>query len=102
MAKDKINISLGINGQRYELKQIPLETESFYRDAATQINEKIAKYRRLGPDEPNERLIAMAALEISYENIALKDRNDTAPYINKLMAWSHDIDECLEENRKDE
>lgn len=38
---------------------------------------------------------AMTALELSFENVSLKDRNDTQPYAEKLKQLADDIDECI-------
>lgn len=94
---DKLTITLWINDQLYKMR-IPREDEYLYREAAKQIQDSIQKFRRLEPGASAERIFAMAAFEISYENISMKDRNDTKPYIEKIEQWSQEMDECLNED----
>lgn len=96
---DKLTITLWINDQQYRML-IPREDEYLYREAAKQIQERINKFRRLDPGASAERIFSMAAFEISYENISMKDRNDTKPYIDKIQQWSEEMDECLNEGMK--
>lgn len=96
---DKLTITLWINDQQYRML-IPREDEYLYREAAKQIQERINKFRRLDPGASAERIFSMAAFEISYENISMKDRNDTKPYIDKIQQWSEEMDECLNEDMK--
>ena len=37
----------------------------------------------------------MTALELAFENMSMKDRNDTQPYQEKLKQLEEDIDECI-------
>ena len=38
---------------------------------------------------------AMAALELSFENISMKDRNDTLPYTEKIRQLTEDVENCI-------
>lgn len=91
---DHLTITLWINDQRYAMF-IPREKEHLYREAAKQIKDTIKKYRDREPNASSERLLAMAAFEISYNNIAMKDRNDTRPYTEKLEQWEDELDKCF-------
>ena len=80
---DMMKIHLLIDNERYPMT-IRREDEQLYRDAAKQIDNKLNKYRSYYPDFSPARHWAMAALELAFENISMKDRNDTAPYQEKL------------------
>ena len=41
----------------------------------------------------------MVALELAFENMYLKDRNDTQPYMEKIKELEEEVDQCL--NLKD-
>ena len=79
-----MKIHLLIDNERYPMT-IRREDEQLYRDAAKQIDNKLNKYRSYYPDFSPARHWAMAALELAFENISMKDRNDTAPYQEKLQ-----------------
>lgn len=96
MADDILKTSLLINGQSYKIA-IPRDEEYFYRQAVKQINDTINKYRMKELDADSERLLAMAAFEISYKNIVMKDQNDTQPFVSKIKQWEQDIEKHLME-----
>ena len=66
-----------------------------YRDAAKQIDNKLNKYRSYYPDFSPARHWAMAALELAFENISMKDRNNTAPYQEKLKELTKEIEKQI-------
>ena len=65
------------------------------RDAAKQIDNKLNKYRSYYPDFSPARHWAMAALELAFENISMKDRNDTAPYQEKLQELTKELEKQI-------
>ena len=89
--EDKMKIHLLIDKERYPLT-IRREEEQLYRDAAKQIDNKLNKYRRAYPEFSTVKHWAMAALELAFENMSMKDRNDTQPYVDKLKQLEEDID----------
>ena len=91
---DKLNINLLIDNTRYPLL-IDREEEQIYRDAAKQIDYTLNKYRTAFPELDAKRHWAMAALEIAFENMTLKDRIDTHPFEEKLKEWSDELDGIL-------
>lgn len=91
---DKMRISLLVDTQRYPLT-INRDDEQLYRDAAKLIDNKLNKYRRAFPEFDDQKHWAMAALEIAFENMTLKDRIDTRPYQEKLKDWVGELDEVL-------
>ncbi|EJX01094.1 hypothetical protein EVA_10804 [gut metagenome] len=41
----------------------------------------------------------MVALELAFENTSMKDRNDTAPYQEKLVELTRELEEYLNQKR---
>lgn len=95
MEDDKLRINLLINNERYPLT-ISREKEQLYRDAAKQIDHKLNKYRRSFPEFNESRHWAMVALELAFENMSLKDLNDTLPYQEKIRQLTDDLNACME------
>ena len=81
---DVMKIHLLIDNERYPLT-IRREDELLYRNAAKQIDNKLNKYRSRFPDFSPTRHWAMAALELAFENISMKDKN------NKLKIFTHNL-----------
>ncbi|MDM8154271.1 cell division protein ZapA [Bacteroides gallinaceum] len=100
MEDGKLKIHLRIDNGLYPLV-IDREKEELYRKAAKQIDYKLNKYRSMYPEFSPTRHWAMAALELSFENVAMKDRNDTRPYAEKLKQLSDDIDGCIHPAKPD-
>ena len=94
MTDDQMKIHLLIDNERYPLI-IKREEEHLYRDAAKQIDYKLNKYRNKFPSLNTEKYWVMTALELAFENMSMKDRNDTQPYLEKLKQLEEDIDECI-------
>lgn len=95
---DKLNINLWIGSQRFQLN-ILRKDEQLYRDAAKQVNDKLNKYRQDYPNVGTEEIWAMAAFELSFQNISMKDRNDTQPLIEKIKELEKDIDLYIRKNK---
>ena len=92
--EDKMKIHLLIDNERYPLT-IFRKDEQLYRDAAKQIDYKLNKYRSMYPSFSATTHWAMAALELSFENISMKDRNDTQPYTEKIRQLMEDVETCI-------
>ena len=90
----RMRIHLLIDNDRYPLV-IQREDEQLYRDAAKQIDYKLNRYRREYPEFSAMKHWAMAALELAFENMSLKDRNDTRPLTDKLKELEQDMDRCI-------
>lgn len=91
---DKQNISLWVGNQLFELI-VPREDEKLYRDAAKLIKDKLNRYRREYPSFTTDRIWAMSMLELSFQYVMVKDRNDTQPFIDKIKELTTDIDQCI-------
>ncbi|MDD4610036.1 MAG: cell division protein ZapA [Bacteroidaceae bacterium] len=93
---DDRNITLIVLDTMYPLT-IKSKDEFVYREAAKALNEKIKKYRTKFPQSDSIKWVVMAALETSIERTYLKDKNDTAPYIEGITSLVKDIDQYLKE-----
>ena len=89
-----MKINLLIDNDRYPLL-IDRADEQKYRDAAKQIDHTLNRYRMAFPEFGAMKHWAMAALEIAFENMTLKDRIDTRPYEDKLRQWGDELDGIL-------
>ena len=83
---DMMKIHLLIDNERYPMT-IRREDEQLYN--------KLNKYRSYYPDFSPARHWAMAALELAFENISMKDRNDTAPYQEKLQELTKELEKQI-------
>lgn len=102
---DMMKIHLLVDNVRYPLT-IPRKDEQLYRDAAKLIDKILNKYRKLYqdrfPDFQPERFWAMTALELAFENVSMKDRNDTAPYMEKMKELTQEIERYISKNKGEE
>lgn len=89
-----MKINLWIDSQRYPLN-IRREDEILYRDAAKLIDKTLNKYRGYWPDKSSVNHWAMTALEIAFNLISMKDRNDTQPYLEKLEELTKELDNYI-------
>jgi cell division protein ZapA len=80
---DKIKINLQIAEKLYPLT-IDRKEEEMVREAAKQVNIRLNVYRTNYPSLDLEKVIAMVAYEFSLETLKQKQRNDTAPYTEKI------------------
>ena len=74
------------------------ETEEIVRAAAKQVNIRLNKYREVYKNLEPEKIIAMVAYQFSLEKLQLLQRNDTAPYTEKVK----ELTELLEDYFKKE
>lgn len=80
---DKIKINLQIADTNYPLT-INRTDEEMVREAAKQVNIRLNAYRTHYPNLVLEKVIGMVAYEFSLESLKLKQKNDTAPYTEKI------------------
>lgn len=97
--KDKMKIQLLLDNERYPMT-IRREDEQLYRDAAKQVDNKLNKYRSRFPDFSYEKHWAMAALELAFENVSMKDRNDTSPYREKLRELTEEMERYISSQKE--
>ena len=95
---EKKRFNLLIDNERYPVSILPAEEEG-YREAAKQINYKLNKYRSAFPEFNSKQHWKMVALDLAYENISMKGRNDIRPYMEKLKELEEDIERCIRPDR---
>ena len=89
-----MKINLLIDCQPYPLN-IRREDELLYRDAAKLIDKTLNKYREWMHNFDANKHWAMAALELAFNNISMKDKNDTKPYLEKLEELTKELDSYI-------
>ena len=89
-----MKINLLFDCQRYPLN-IHREDEILYREAAKLIDKTLNKYRKWMPDLDSNKHWAMAALELAFNNVSNKDKNDTKPYVEKLEELTKELDSFI-------
>lgn len=94
---DKIKINLLMAGTAYPLT-IRREDEETVREAARQVNVRLKQYRDYYPKASNEQLLGMVAYQFACENLRMKERNDTAPYTEKLKELTGTLEAYFKEN----
>lgn len=95
---DKIKIKLQIADSYYPLT-IPREDEEIIRRAAKQINDKLNKYRAHFPNLEPEKFLAMVALDLSADNLRLKMKNDTQPFVDKIKELTIELEEYFSKEK---
>ena len=91
---DKLKINLLIDNVQYTMN-IRREDEGLYREAAKQLNNKLAKYRKNYPEYDSAKHLIMVAFELSFENVKQKDNNNTQPYANRINILDELVDKCI-------
>ena len=94
---DKIKINLQIADSNYPLT-INRKEEEMVREAAKQVNIRLNAYREYYKNHEPEKIIVMVAYQFSLEKLQLLQRNDTAPYTEKVK----ELTELLEDYFKKE
>lgn len=89
-----MKINLLIDCQRYPLN-IRREDEQLYRDAAKLIDKTLNKYRSWKPELGASNHWAMAALELAFNLMTMKDKNETKPYLEKLEELTKELDNYI-------
>ena len=89
-----MKIHLVIDCNKYPLN-IRREDEQHYRDAAKLIDKTLNKYRSSWPELSANNHWAMAALELAFNLMSMKDRNDTQPYLEKLKELTQELDNYI-------
>ena len=72
--------------------------EGLYRKAATAINDKILQYssKFSGAKLELKDLLTMAAVHISAENLLLRQKEDTAPLLERIELLDKELEEYLQ------
>lgn len=98
MDKDKFLIHIEIAERSYGI-WIKREEEQAVREAAKIIRNKMLQYRQkyAKSDVSIKDLLAMVALQLSIDNLQLKDKNDTVPFADKIQVLTDKIELYLKE-----
>jgi len=96
MPTDFFKIQLYVAEKHYPLNCKRVE-EGIYRKAATNINEKIIRYSSKFAAAKLELkdLLAMAAIDISADNLRIKQIQDISPVFDKIEALDKELEEYL-------
>jgi cell division protein ZapA len=95
--KEFLNIRIDIAGKAYSLR-INREEEELARKAAKQIKTLSDQYQMKYPKSADKDWLAMAALQLSIDNLQLKERNDVAPFVEKIQQVTNLLETYIEEN----
>ena len=95
---DEFVINVDIIGHKFPMR-IPRKDEGFVREVAKQINIKYDRYRnRYARDAGETQWLAMTAFTLSKELMLEQDRNDTAPYEDKIRQMTALLENYLNEH----
>lgn len=96
---NKIRITLNIQGMQIPMN-ISRENEVQFREAAKIVNDRIGDFATRYPEMVDKNplyLYAMVLIERTVIAIDLKERNDTAPFLDVLGGLASEIEEVLKE-----
>jgi cell division protein ZapA len=97
-AKEFLNIRIDIAGKAYGLR-INREEEELARKAAKQIKTLSDQYQMKYPKSADDKdWLAMAALQLSIDNLQLRERNDVTPFVEKIRQVTNLLETYIEEN----
>lgn len=92
--EDKIRINIMLAGTAYPLT-IRRDDEEIYRKAARQVEIYINKYKGKYPKVAHEMALAMVAYHFSLASLMQQNRNDTAPFTDKIKELNSAMDTLL-------
>ena len=93
---DKIRINLQMAGSSFPLT-INRDDEEMVRSAAKQVENRLNAYRSHFPNQPTVQLITMVAYQFALENQQNRQRNDTAPFVEKIAALDQMLDSYFDQ-----
>ncbi len=95
MDNQKLSIRININERFYPLK-IKLKDEEKIRKAAKNINELIAKYKKIFKDSDGQDLLAMVSLQLGIKSIELDNQEDLSEIIGDIRGINRNIETLIE------
>lgn len=93
---DKIKINLQMAGISYPLT-IERKDEEIVRAAAKQVNIRINAYREHYRNVPEAQIMTMVAYQFALESLQLRQRNDTAPYTEKIKELTETLEDYFKQ-----
>lgn len=96
---DKFLIHVEIADKTYGL-WIKRKDEQIIRDAAKHLRVKVNQYRqKFAKSDPDiKELLAMVSLEMAVKRLQLEEKNDTAPFTDKIQQLTKELEVYLEDN----
>ncbi|MDR2499361.1 MAG: cell division protein ZapA [Tannerellaceae bacterium] len=95
---DEFMVKVDIIGRKFRM-WIARKDEGFVRDVAKQINMKYNRYKNKYTKDAGEiDWLAMTAYTLSKELLQASDRNDTAPYEDKIRQITALLEQYLNEH----
>lgn len=94
---NQIRINVQIAEKHYPIF-IDREDEALAREAGKRIQNLVVKYQQAFPEDKISSwdALAMAAFQVTVQNLQLMEQNDTAPYTNKIQELTLEIKRYLE------
>ena len=93
---DTLSINIKIDNRVYPLT-VNRKDEEKYRNAAKMLNEIIQAFRIQYPDKDSQDILSMAAFQIGYDSLVMKEKADQPFLISDLKDLRDDIIDFLEE-----
>jgi cell division protein ZapA len=93
---DTLSINIKIDNRIYPLT-VDRKDEEKYRNAAKMVNELIQAFRIEYPDKDSQDILSMAAFQIGFDSLVLKEKADRPFLISDLKDIRDDIVDFLEE-----
>lgn len=94
MANDKMVIKLLIGSQIYPINVLP-EQESVFREAARQINERLASYQTKWVGQNAEKYLIATTLEFAVRMLQAIDDASCEPYAASIESLTAEVEEAL-------
>lgn len=98
MDNTKQSIRVNIADRYYPLK-VEREDEEKIRDAAKQINEKIALYKSTYADKDMQDFLAMAALQFVTKMIEINARTNDLTLVEDIKMLTDELEDYLKEEK---
>ncbi|MCH5182047.1 MAG: cell division protein ZapA [Prevotellaceae bacterium] len=97
MANDKMVIKLLIGRQIYPINVRP-EQEGLFREAARQINERLASYQTQWIGQDTERCLIATTLDFTVRMLRALEDASCEPYAASIGQLTAEVEEALAEN----
>ena len=98
-SSDKLTIKLQIGKKMYPLA-IDRAMEEVYREAAKQINAKLAQYQTAYPNQDAETYMAVSILDFATRAIKAEKEKDTAELAEAMKKLTQEIESALKGNKE--
>jgi cell division protein ZapA len=94
---EKFRITLTIEELRYKMF-CKRSDEKVYRDAASQVNDKLLRYRAKFPSQSLVEYLTMTALDVSAQNARFRRTRDKTEVFETLKRFSGELDAFIAQN----